>query len=119
MRSCRRRLESDDILRALAIVQDHWFEFYTPVRCAHIAKDYKMKGHVHEPIPKILIKSSWAEYYYQTGIPLIIQWRETQSIFNSTPCQLKDRMILEEMKGVCDAIRIMHRDKCVIRMVVR
>lgn len=116
---CLTQEQENRIIMALTVVKDHWFESYTPAQCTHIAKDYKKEGHGDEYIPKILIKSSWAQYYYDTGIPLILRWRELQAIFDSIQCTLKDRMILEEMKGVCETIRIMHKEKCLLRRLVK
>lgn len=118
-KKCLTQEQENRIIMALTVVKDHWFESYTAVQCTHIAKDYKTEGHGNEHIPKILIKSSWAQYYYETGVPLIIRWRELQAIFDSIQCTLKDRMILEEMKGVCETIRIMYKEKCILQRLVK
>lgn len=116
--------QQDRIIMALTIVKDYWFASYSPVKCKHIALDYKNEktrnSEIEMYIPKIIIKSSWAKYYYNIGIPLILRFRELQEIFDqSEQTKLKDNMIINEMKGVCEAIRIMYKEKCIVRQIIK
>ena len=115
------RAQEDTIIMALTIVKDYWFESYTPVQCQHIAKDFREEDTDRfNHIRKTIIKSSWAQYYYAMGVPLILRYRELQEIFDqSSQSKLKDFMMINEMKGVCEAIRIMYKEKCIARQIIR
>ena len=118
------REQQDRIIMALTIVKDYWFGSYNPVKCKHIALDYKHEKtrntEIEMYIPKIIIKSSWASYYTRIGIPLILRFRELQEMFDqSSQSKLKDNMIISEMKGVCEAIRIMYKEKSIVNKIIR
>lgn len=116
--------QQNKIIMALTIVKDYWFDSYSPVKCKHIALDYKHEktrnSEIEMYIPKIIIKSSWASYYYNIGVPLILGLIELQEMFDhSNQTKLKDNMIINEMKGVCEAIRIMYKEKCIVNQIIR
>jgi hypothetical protein len=113
-------MDISKIRLVMSIVKIHWFESYSIMKCTYIGVDYKNEGLRIDTINLYRIKMSWQLYHYNLGISILSRYLELQKQFDNNPqIQLKHYMIINELQGICQTIRIMYREKSTFRQVLK